>query len=80
MTTMTTTTMYHPLPYLCALYPVLTEPCGLRCPSCGYRIMGPLFGYIEHLNDKHQYSREWIADWLDSYGKTLLEWIRFESR
>lgn len=49
------------------LFPELNEE--VRCPQSGYcstprRI--PLWRVIEHLNDIHLWSREEIADWLDT--------------
>ena len=40
------------------------------CPECGKHMdaaMQPFFGAIWHLNDKHRWTREQVADWVAIY-------------
>jgi len=37
------------------------------CPMCSTKV-GPTFNVIAHLNDKHGWTREAIADWLEQKG------------
>ena len=44
-------------------FPVLLQP--LSCPACGGDIGGDEMS-LAHLNDTHKWSRERIADWLET--------------
>ena len=52
-----------------ALFPITTSI--VRCPSCGAAVrtrclVGYLAGCIVHLNDAHRWTREQIADWVET--------------
>ena len=37
-----------------------------NCPSCGPPVQFAIVVLVQHLNDKHKWTREKIADWLES--------------
>lgn len=47
-------------------WPWLTKPVPVECPDCGSFVY--LFWHVvsTHLNDKHRWTRERIADWVET--------------
>lgn len=42
----------------------------VNCPTCTAAHAGPVFSIIAHLNDFHKWTREQIADWIESIDPT----------
>lgn len=56
--------------------PSFFERMSIGCNCSPFRTSQSLWGFIQHLNDNHRFSREKIADWLDALhdsGKINLE-------
>ncbi len=41
----------------------------VSCPHCGYD--APRLGIVVHLNDHHRWTREQIADWVESQERLI---------
>lgn len=54
---------------ICRLFPVLRylEAAEVRCPVCGVH---STMTVITHLNDQHRWTREAIADWVETLERT----------
>lgn len=55
----------------CQMFPMLYRQgeCPGRTPVCGYRDPAPVWELVMHLNDYHEWTREEIADWVDTLEK-----------
>lgn len=54
-----------------SMYPYIGDVAGRRPCAAGCGRLDPLWGNIIHLNDDHHWTREAIADWLESEEEKL---------
>lgn len=65
-------------PWVPAIYELWSQFPWLRtvladCPECGPGWRETVYGIAIHVNDNHHWTRERIADWLDTVDPTILE-------